>query len=122
MAATPRDRITIFCEMSTLASHMVDHHRGDPIGHAEHAKQMNVLRGELCRSHGVPEEYITEDGYDITQRAYEHVRDSWVYHLRQWNGSDWYRDGAREAHALWMGHRPDLAEGDDWFARAGIES
>lgn len=113
-----RKPIEIFCEMSTLASHMSDcRRRGNTECLADDAQEMNRLRGEHCRARGVAEQDISPNGYDISQRAYEHVRDNWIYNLRQFDGEQ-FRTGAVEAHAKWLGLRPDLAEGDDWLALA----
>jgi hypothetical protein len=110
-----RKRIDVFCDMSSLAHRMSDmRDRGCP-EYLAGAQEMNLLRGELCRVQGVAERDITPDGYNISQDAYERVRADWIYNLQQVDGHK-YLDGARKAYAKWIGLRPDLTEGDDWFA------
>lgn len=111
----PSKRLEIFCQMSSLATWMTDHRDRESAEYVEAYNEMNRLRGELCRAQGVAEQDISSDGYDISQRAYQSVRASWVYNLTQMDGFK-YVEGAREAHAKWIERRPDLAEGDDWLA------
>jgi hypothetical protein len=73
----------------------------------------------LCIAKGVSLEDIDSSlGYDISDRAYHHVRASHVRNLREQPGSEYAERDARWGHALWLRHRPDLAEGDDWCAAA----
>lgn len=114
-----RKRIEIFCEMSSLATWMTEHRDHQSPAYIEAFNEMNRLRGELCRAQGVAEQDISSDGYNISQRAYENVRDRWIEEITAPWATDWHMAGARRAHARWVEHRPDLAVGDDWFA--GVE-
>ena len=111
-----RKRIDVFCDMSSLAERMSNMPGRECTEYAAAVQEMNRLRGELCRVRGVAEQDISADGYDISQCAYEHVRDRWIEEVSTPWASDWVLDGARKAHARWVEHRPDLAEGDDWLA------
>lgn len=81
-------------------------------------------RAALCLAHGVPIEFISPLGYDITDRSYHSVRAGWLHHIGQW-GHHLPWTGRPEdaqvaiAHGYWLVSRPDLATGDDWLA-AGI--
>jgi hypothetical protein len=115
-----RKRIEIFCEMSTLAGLMSGLRReygSNSPQLQDAAREMNHLRGELCRAQGVAERDISADGYDISQRSYERVRDRWIEELSAPWATGWYLNAARKAHARWVELRPDLAK-DDWFAGA----
>lgn len=114
-----RKPIEIFCEMSTLASHMSDcRRRGNTECLADDAQEMDRLRGEHCRSRGVAEQDISADGYNISQGAYERSRDRWIEEITAPGASDWFLDGAREAYDRWIILRPDLtAQDSSWFAR-----
>ncbi|WTW93656.1 hypothetical protein OG216_09820 [Streptomycetaceae bacterium NBC_01309] len=70
----------------------------------------------LCIAKGVPLDDIDPGlGYDISEDAYQRVRASHVRNLEECQGSDFAVRYAREAHASWLRHRPDLAADDDWF-------
>jgi hypothetical protein len=72
----------------------------------------------LCIASGVPLDDIDPAlGYDISERAYQHVRSLYARELAEWPDSDEVVRYAKEAHASWQRHRPDLAADDDWFAR-----
>lgn len=80
-------------------------------------------RTALCIAQGVAMEDIDPSlGYDRSERAYQNVRASHVRNLREQPGSEYAARDARWAHDLWMGHRPDLTEGDDWISAAGWKS
>jgi hypothetical protein len=114
-----RKRIDVFCDMSSLAHRMSDMRDRSCPEYLAAVQEMNRLRGELCRVQGVAERDITPDGYNISDSAYESVRADWIYNLNQIDGHK-YLDGARAAYAKWIGLRPDLTEGDDWFAEVEV--
>lgn len=111
-----RKRIEIFCDMSSLATWMIEHRDRQSPAYIEAFNEMNRLRGELCRAQGVAEQDISADGYNISKGAYERSRDRWIEEVTAPWATDWYLDGARKAHARWVELRPDLADGDDWLA------
>jgi hypothetical protein len=114
-----RKRIDVFCDMSRLAHRMSDMPDRKGAQYAAAVQEMDRLRGELCRAQGVAEEDISADGYNISKQSYESVRARWIEEISAPDASDWYRDGARKAHARWVELRPDLAKDDDWFAGIG---
>jgi hypothetical protein len=90
---------------------------GDPVTDADHATTMADLRAALCLATGVPQEYISSLGFDISDKGYANVKASWVRYIGQWGWSAQF-DGPHLARAfdLWRHDRPDLAVDGDWFA------
>jgi alcohol dehydrogenase class IV len=87
--------------------------RHDQVAYANWQTTMADARAALCLAMGVPPEYITAAGFDISDASYANVRAGWVSHIRQW-GITMFDHHAEEAFALWQRDRPDLAAGDDW--------
>jgi hypothetical protein len=94
-----------------------DHRTLTPLEIADQQTSMADARIALNLACGVPIEMITSLGYDNTDAAYADVRASWVRHVEEsaWHGQfDW--PALDKAYGYWLGARPDLAAGDDWFA------
>jgi len=82
---------------------------------------MADARIAYCLARGVDMDDIDPaSGYDRSRRAYESVRASWVWNIKQHGFSGFYGDGDRitTAYANWVAHRPDFTTGDDWLADA----
>jgi hypothetical protein len=91
--------------------------RSDQVAYADWQTTMADARTALCLACGVPPEYITAAGFDVSDRSYRNVRGSWTRHIEQWGYSDMF-DGPHlgSAEACWQVSRPDLMAGDDWLA------
>lgn len=115
--AATGDAQSIWFDMLFLANRMADMRPSSP-ERAEMAVRMNELRRAYNLAKGIPAEQITDDGYSITDASYGRVRTSWIRHLAEDPASEHMHGDARRAHAWWLGHRPDLADSDDWIAAA----
>ncbi|MER7688746.1 hypothetical protein [Streptomyces sp. NPDC097610] len=72
----------------------------------------------MCLATGVDVDDVDPtDGYDISRRAYESSRRSWVDSMRSSGLSYFYvRPHLEKAVASWTRRRPHFIEGDDWAA------
>ncbi|MDT0381378.1 hypothetical protein RM572_21710 [Streptomyces sp. DSM 42041] len=97
----------------------------DPTDHVaavDARTSMDDARIALCVARGVPLEDIDpSQGYDLTRRAYESVRDTWIGEVRRKGLSEYTRPWFEAALAYWREHRPEFVEGDDWLAAAGCD-
>ncbi|MFE4832963.1 hypothetical protein [Streptomyces sp. NPDC056672] len=72
----------------------------------------------MCLATGINVDDVDPtDGYNISRRAYESSRRSWVDHMR-WDGLSYFyvRPHLEKVVASWTRRRPQLIEGDDWAA------
>jgi hypothetical protein len=72
-------------------------------------------RAALCIAAGVDIDDIhPAQGWDLSDRAYRHVRDSWVRFITE-SSSTHYRPDWAEVREDWRRHRPDLiGDWPDW--------
>lgn len=72
----------------------------------------------LCLARGVdPDDIDPASGYDYSRRAYDRVRQSWIWNIKMHGLSDTYdRPHLDKALANWTTHRPEFTAGDDWLA------
>lgn len=68
----------------------------------------------LCIATGVdPDDIHPAQGWDLSERAYRHVRNSWARFIAESNSTH-YRSSWAEVREDWRRYRPDLI--DDWPA------
>lgn len=71
------------------------------------------LRAAVCLARGVAiDDVCPSKGYDLSDRAFTAVRDSWAELLGAHRPSDWTYARHDEARAFWANARPDLIH--DW--------
>lgn len=83
----------------------------------EQRTSMNDARIALCFAMGVdPEDINPSSGHNMSSRAYENSRTSWVDHIAMFGYSEFY-DEPRLAKALdnWTAWNPAYTDGDDWL-------
>jgi hypothetical protein len=89
-----------------------------PVEAADRITALADARAAMCLAAGVDVEDIDPtDGYDISRRAYESSRRSWI-DLMEYSGLSYFyvRPGLEDAVASWTRRRPQFIEGDDWAA------
>lgn len=93
------------------------------VGAADRFGSLADARAAMCLAAGVDIDDIDPaGGYDMSRRAYESSRRSWINHIRDTGLSHWYvRPHLEKVVAMWAGHRPEDMAGDDWAA-AGVEA
>lgn len=89
----------------------------------EQRTSMDDARIALCVATGVDLDDINpSSGHDMSRRAYESSRKSWVGHIAMFGYSEFY-DGPHLAKALdnWTAWNPEYTDGDDWL-KVGSEA
>lgn len=89
----------------------------------EQRTDMDDARIALCVARGVDLEDIhPSSGHDMSRRAYENSRTSWVDHIEMFGFSEYYEGAALvEAVERWTAWNPEYTDGDDWL-KAGQEA
>lgn len=97
---------------------LVRHYAGctDP----DNRTSMADTRIALCAARGVDLDDIDPTtGYNYSRSAYDDVRQSWIWNIKQHGYSRVYEgEGLARAVANWTAHRPDFIAGDDWLTAA----
>lgn len=89
------------------------------LGGPDMATSRADARIALCIASGIPLEDIDASlGYNRSETSYHDIRGQHVARLREDADNPWYIRDAEAAYASWKRMRPDLTEGDDWFAMA----
>ncbi|WP_432041079.1 hypothetical protein [Streptomyces chartreusis] len=103
--------------------HYLDQTCADAVCSADRLTSLADARAAMCLATGVDVEDVDPtDGYNISRRAYESSRRSWVDHMKGSGLSYYYvRPDLEEVVARWTRRRPQFVEGDDWAA-AGVRA
>ncbi|MER5579633.1 hypothetical protein [Streptomyces massasporeus] len=103
--------------------HYVNQRATGPVAAADRVTSLADARAAMCLASGVDIDDIDPaSGYDISRRAYESSRRSWVDAMRYDGLSYFYvRPHLEKVVARWARRRPEFIVGDDWAA-AGMSA
>lgn len=122
MARTDNDRMRTRARLR-MFSLARGHGSLKTVAGVEQRTDMDDARIALCVARGVDLDDIhPSSGHDMSRRAYENSRRSWVDHVEMFGFSEYYEGAAlAEALDLWTAWNPAYTDGDDWL-KAGREA